>query len=290
MLKDDKSLVTDPTVASIQAAGAAAVNGPSRLFSATATVGDVTMAMPYVVDGTGAVRQLSELQSAVQAEHQKRHPDRTGRYQMSDLTSLLAWAQRHTTDDTAAYVKAPEGRNAGSATVVVDDLPRLGPDGGRRVLRAVLPLELHDRLLAWIELDSIEMDVEKFSDHVNRAIDELSGTDLVTMIANVEVSTSSSWTRTVDADNRVRLVAEESKGTSKVPARFSFMTPVFDDDDPANVQMFTCRLVCKVQNKKPVFSYEILDLKNKLGQAVKRIRDDLGQVVAAVYMGNPPTP
>jgi len=108
------------------------------------------------------------------------------------------------------------------------------------------------------------------------------------MISSVEVKTDSSWKREVDADGRVRLVAEESKGVSKIPARFSFMVPVFDDDDPANAQVFTCRLIAKVQNKKPVFSYEILDLRTKLDAAVARVRDAIGQYVAAVYMGAAP--
>jgi len=134
MLKDEKNLMTDALVASIQQAGAAAVNGAARLFQATYTLGDVGMTMPYAVDGNGAITHLPHLTQAVRDEHNRRHPNRAGRYLFSDLNSLLAWAQRYTTVNTAAFVKSPEGTTEGIATVIIDEMPLQGEDSAPRCL------------------------------------------------------------------------------------------------------------------------------------------------------------
>jgi hypothetical protein len=130
------------------------------------------------------------------------------------------------------------------------------------------------------------MGVDAFSDFAARASEELSGAELLTMIANVEVRSESLWSRVVDADGKIRLKAEDTNQISKVPATFNFVVPVFDGDDEANGQIFTARLTTKIsKDKKPLFTYEIVDFKSKLAAAVRTRFDAVATVVSNVYMG-----
>lgn len=291
MIKDSiKKDALDATVASIQAAGAAAVRAADRQFTGQVTIGDVTVAYPYVINGDGNPVLLDSVVRAADAEHGRLHPDRAGRYSMHDLASLLAWAQRYVGESSAAYVISPDADScaSGLVTVVVDDLPQKGADGGRRALRCTMPLELHDRLRDWLSSAETLMSVETFADFVRRATDELGSADLLTMVNNVEVHEESSWARVAGEDGSLKLKAESSQRTSRVPAAFAFRVPVFDGDPEQDAQTFTARLTVKVDKGKPVFAYEIVDVAPTLAQAVKRIRDAVAAVVPATYMGSAP--
>jgi uncharacterized protein YfdQ (DUF2303 family) len=278
------------TVATIAKAGADAVEATKRLVHVTAVVGtgerSATAVVPYLFNADGSPVICERAMTDATVAYNKAFPDRACVYEMDDLASLLAWATRYKTDDTEAFVSAPTDHLDGTIYVVIDGLPKLGPDGGRGVLTAMVKLSLSDRLKGWLANNLTSMGVDAFSDFAARASEELSGAELLTMIANVEVRSESLWSRVVDADGKIRLKAEDTNQISKVPATFNFVVPVFDGDDEANGQTFTARLTTKIsKDKKPLFTYEIVDFKSKLAAAVRTRFDAVATVVSNVYMG-----
>jgi len=277
----------DAAVATIASAGANAVKANDRTIQVTATWNGTEVMFPYAFDGAGRAVLLADAVQAAKAEHARLHPDRAGSYVMHDLESLLAWAKRFAGADSAAFVRTPDEDDDGRVVIIVDELAA-GTEGARRSLRAGFALQLHERLKGWMSYDGTPLDIEAFSDFANRASDELTGSDLITMISNVEVRQEQNWSRTVSEDGKIKLVAEDTKSTSKVPRTFSFAVPVFAHDDTANVMTFTARLVVKVDRGKPKFTYELVDFDQRLSEAMKQIVAEVAPVVPNVYMGLPP--
>lgn len=280
----------DSAVASIAAAGAHAVKADDRTIQVTAKIGDVEVTYPYAFRGNGEIALFEQVVAAAKAEHARRHPDRAGKYRMHDLASVLAWAKRYGGPESAAYVSAPDPdtRVEGSVLVIADDTPAAGPDGGRRALSAGYQFSLHPRLQSWFDGAGDPHAVAAFAELIDRAADELSNAELASAVNNIEVKEESTWKRQADADSgKIRLLAEDTQQVSKVPRTFQFAVPVFEHDQPGNVQTFQARLKVTVERGKPVFSYELLDFALRLGEAVAQVVAEVGAVVPQVYMGAP---
>ncbi len=287
MMKDgDKR---DEGVATIARAGADAVTAGLRYVTVYAWCGETEVRVPYLVDGSGNPRACQEaIDLAKQLEHKAR-PTRSGNYKMSDLASLVAWAQRFKVEaTTAAFIEAPDLGRTGAVVVVIDELEAGNGHGALRQLRCSTTLRLHDRLKEWLTASAKPMGVEEFSDFAQRATDEFAEASLISAIANVEVHEESKWVRSVDSETgTVKLTAESSKRTTKMPTSFQFAVPVFDGDDPQNAMTFTARLVIKAPNGKPQFQFEVVDFKPRLAQAMETIRQQVLAVTPNVYMGSP---
>jgi len=283
---------TDEAVATIARAGADAVTADKRHIVVSAWYGDASnpteARVPYLFDGNGTPRPCSEAIDLAKQLHLMEHPRRVGTYKMDDLASLIAWGQRFQTPTTAAFITAPEHIGDGSVVVVIDEMAPAGHDGALRQLRCNTTLRLHERLQAWLSASTQAMNIEQFSDFAQRATDEFAEASLISAIANVEVHEESKWVRSVDSETgTVKLTAESSKRTTKMPTSFQFAVPVFDGDDPQNAMTFTARLVIKAPNGKPQFQFEVVDFKPRLAQAMETIRQQVLAVTPNVYMGSP---
>lgn len=286
MTKDNQTL--DNGVATIARAGADAVTAKDRIVEVEATYGDVTVTVPYLFDGCGSPRPCEIAMGLAKDLYDRDHPTRRGYYEMDDIASLVTWGKRFAVaDTTAVFIEAPSD-GEGKVIVVVDELQQGAADGARRQLKCELKLRLHERLLVWLGASQKPMTVDAFSDFAQRATDEFADASLISAIANVEVHEESKWARSVDPDTlAVRLTAETTKKTTKVPSVFKFAVPVFDGDDEQNAQTFTARLTIKAPNGKPQFSFEVVDFKPRLAEAMATIRQQMLAVTPNVYMGSP---
>lgn len=245
MMKDgDKR---DEGVATIARAGADAVTASQRHVVVSAWYGETEVRVPYLLDGSGNPRACQEATELAKQIEQRARPARSGNYKMSDLASLIAWAQRFKVESTtAAFIEAPDLGRVGTVAIIVDELEVGDEHGALRQLRCSTTLRLHDRLKEWLDASNHAMSVEEFSDFAQRATDEFAEASLISAIFNVEVHEESKWLRSVDQDTgAVKLTAESSKRTTKMPTSFQFSVPVFDGDDPQNAMTFTARMVIK---------------------------------------------
>lgn len=284
---------TDATIASIAKTGADAVKAGDRLVYVSGWSGDseapTEVKVPYLFDGSGNPQPCKAAMDLARELNAREQPPRAGIYEMDDLDSLIRWAQVYKVPETTAiFVEAPSVDSDGKIIVVVDELRAGNPLGALRLLRCEAKLRLHDRLCAWLRTDQHPMNIEQFGDFAARAVEELSEAALISAISNVEVHEASKWVRSVDPESgAVKLTAESSKRTTKMPSSFRFAVPVFDGDDPANAQTFTARLIVRAPEGKPVFTFEIVDFKPRLAQAMATIRQQLVAVTEHVYMGSP---
>lgn len=266
--------------------GADSVTATDRMVVVEATVGSSTAKVPYIIGHEGRPIPCETAILEARRLEQEARPERCGIYEMDGLDSLLRWSKRFAVaETTAAFIDAPALRKPGSIRVVVDDLASAGAYGARRLLQCKMPLALHPRLEAWLGSERTALQVDDFWDFAMRASDELGEATLMSAISNVEVHEESNWTRKVEGDGSVKLVAESSQKGTKVPERFTFSVPVFDSDDERNVHSFSARLTVKLQNKKPIFGYEIVDFKIRLGEALAVMLAALTSVTPNVYLG-----
>src|SRR5690606_35200021 len=135
----------------------------------------VTVNVPIAATVNG-VSVMSDAIAHARELHQIERPDRNGRYAMADLDSLLAWAGRYKTEDTAAFLTAPAYPAAGRVEVIIDELPR-GTAGCRRALSATLALKLSERLTEWLELDDEWQSAEDFYSFIDDHTDDLTTAD-----------------------------------------------------------------------------------------------------------------
>lgn len=281
------------------------VTADERTFDVTIVRDGVSVTVPYALNPNGPTILKDAIEYA-REEVKRVRPDRAGRYRFSDLRSLLAWADRYKTDDTAVYLTAPlsQGANAaGSVHVIVDDLPRAdlpteedesgAPStsmlGASRKLTATLPLGLHKQLLEWVQLDRVWCTTEAFHTFLDDRSEQLSSAEVLGMAANIEIKSEATWKRVVDANGAVRIQSEDKAGPSaKLVKSFQFFAPVFEHDDIGNVMVFAVRVSMKIDHGKPAFRMELVDLHQKLATAMATMANEVEKHVPAVYMGTSP--
>jgi len=270
-------------------AGAAGVTAKDRTIDVKVSVRGVDITLPYAFTSQGEPRLLKEAVEEAQRVADRMAPLRTGRYQFSDLPSILAWTARYKTAETSAYLQAPT-QSPGSLTIVVDELPGGESDkGANRTLRATLPIALHDRLKAWVASQDTWLDAAAFCTFVEMAGDELTSAELLSMVQNLEVTSATSWKRTVDDKGAVRVQTEDKSGpATRIPRDFKFAVPAFEFDDVATV--FGAKLFSKIEKGQPMFRFTIADLKRTIALAMKVTHEVVADVVpsANVYLGSPP--
>jgi hypothetical protein len=278
-------------------AGAAGVTAENRTIDIKASVRGVETVVPYAFNAQGEPRFLKEVLDVATAAADQHAPRRQGRYQFSDLASILAWATRYKTAETSAYLQAPT-QSPGSLTIIVDELPGNesgGQSGGasdkgtNRTLRATLPIALHDRLKAWVATQEQWLDAAMFCSFVGMAGDELSSAELLSMVQNLEVTSATTWKRTVDDKGAVRVQTEDKSGpATRIPRDFKFAVPAFEFDDVAT--QFDAKLFSKIEKGQPMFRFTITDLKRTIALAMKVTHEVVSEVVPAtqVYLGTPP--
>lgn len=274
---------TKQGVEAILKAGRQSATVEERVCSVTIDYRGTVVAIPIATTehGTMVIRDAYDL--AKQA-HAEQHPDRAGRYAMADLESLLAWAKRHKTEDTAAFLTAP-GDTPGSVQVVIDELPASGA-GCHRKLSASLALKFSEALTEWLAQNDQWQSAEQFYSFIDEHTDQLTTADVLTMAKNVEIKSESSFKRSVDDSGRVKLVLEDQSGPAmSVPRKFGFVAPMFTFGDEHKLHTFTARLSLKLDKGRPMFRYQIVDLPGRVGDAMRGIRDEVGKVVGLVYMG-----
>jgi hypothetical protein len=280
----------DNTVATIAKVGADAVTAKDRTVVVEAAHLGTKVEVPYMFDGSGMPRLCDLAMKYAELMHELEHPARRKVYEMDDLASLVAWGRRFAVaESTAAFVQMPgltRDASYGKVNLIIDELVPGQADGAHRRLRAEMRLALHPRLEAWMASSGVEMSADAFNDFAQRATDEFSDSSLLSAVANLEVEESSTWGRSFDPESgRIKLTAENSQRVTKVPSVFSFVVPVFDDDEAANGQSFSARLSVKIKGKKPVFTYEVVDFKPRLREAVRAIAAALREVTEHVYLG-----
>ncbi len=270
-------------------AGAAGVTAKDRTIDVKVAVRGVEVTLPYAFTSSGEPRLLKEAVEEAQHQADQTSPRRNGRYQFSDLASILAWAARYKTAETSAYLQAPT-QSPGSLTIIVDELPGGDSDKGtNRTLRATLPIALHDRLKAWVGAQDAWLDAATFCSFVEMAGDELSSAELLSMVQNLEVTAATTWKRTVDDKGAVRVQTEDKSGpATRIPREFKFAVPAFEFDDIAT--MFAAKLFSKIEKGQPMFRFTISDFKRTIALAMKVTHDVVADVVPAtqVYLGSPP--
>jgi hypothetical protein len=270
-------------------AGAAGVSAKDRTIDVTAKVRGVEVTLPYAFNGNGQPQLLKEALDEARHQADQTNPRRQGRYQFSDLASILAWATRYKTAETSAYLQAPT-QSPGSLTIIVDELPGGDSDKGtNRTLRATLPIALHDRLKAWVATQEQWLDAATFCSFVEMAGDELSSAELLSMVQNLEVTSAASWKRTVDDKGAVRVQTEDKSGpATRIPRDFKFAVSAFEFDDVAT--QFDAKLFSKIEKGQPMFRFTITDLKRTITLAMKMTHEVVSEVVPAanVYLGTPP--
>lgn len=270
-------------------AGAAQVTAENRTIDIKASVRGIETVVPYAFTAQGEPRCLKEVIDIASAAADRTAPIRQGRYQFSDLASILAWATRYKTAETTAYLTAPSQIN-GSLTIIVDELPGGESDKGtNRTLRATLPIALHDRLKAWVASQDQWLDAAAFCSFVEMAGDELASADLLSMVQNLEVTSATSWKRTVDDKGAVRVQTEDKSGpATRIPRDFKFAVPAFEFDDASTT--FGAKLFSKIEKGQPMFRFSIVDLKRTIAFAMKVTHEAVADVVpsANVYLGTAP--
>lgn len=276
--------VEDEEVASILNAGKLSASIAERHTSIEVDYDDVTIKVPIVATENGAsvIRDAYDL---AKQTHDRLYPARAGRYAMADLESLLAWARRYKTEDTAVFLGAPNSAGPGLIQVVIDELPA-SAGGCHRQLSASLALRFSELLAAWLRLNGQWQSAESFYSFVDDHTDELTTADVLTMAKNVEIKSESTFKRSVDDSGRVKLVLEDQSGPAmSVPRKFGFVAPMFSFGGEYKHSTFTCRLALKLEKGRPQFRFEIVDLPGRVQDAMRAVRDEIAQTVPLVYMG-----
>lgn len=271
------------------AAGAASVNAIERTFNVTVEHDGIAVTLPHAFDAAGNPKLLTGAYEAVKAEAARLRPQRANSYAFSDLASLILWAGRYKTEDSAVYVDGPEpGGDPGSVVVVVDEFPAEGDIGAHRALQARVGIDLSKELKEWINAAGSWMNAETFHSFLDERSDQLASAEALTMAMNVEIRSESTWKRTVDADTgRVKLVDESSSGpTAAVPRSFAFNVPVFTFHAVDDAQRFEARLAMKVDRGKPYFKIELKQLERAISDAMTAIAAEMAKTVPVVYMGS----
>ncbi len=281
--------MNDPNIPSIIEAAKGAVEIDKRIGAVTVDVDGLDVKVPVVLNGQAPQVVSVESQARALYEAAGGPPRRTGEYHFDDLASLVAWSQRFTTEDSAAYFTAPDtdAGDDGSVKVVVDDLPKSG-SGARRALSASVGLALSDSLKRWVGIAGAWRDAATFCDFVEEHVDEITTADVVSLTQNVGGKSEQVWKRTVDDNGGVRMVVEDSSAPStRVPRRFKIAAPTFSFDGAANVAEFQVALRCKVEKGRPYFQVELVDLAEVVAACVRVAMQSFKEQVpgCATYLG-----
>jgi uncharacterized protein YfdQ (DUF2303 family) len=275
---------TKSGVEAIVEAGRASAVANDRIIAVPAKYRDTEIDVLYVVTPQGAMI-LRDAYDLAKAAYEQTSPERSGRYEMADMESLLAWSKRYKTADTAVFLTAPSLTGVGAVRVVVDELP-VGEKGCHRKLTASLALRFSDLLTEWLKLNGAWQTAEAFYTFIDEHTDDLTTADVLTMAKNIEVKSESTFKRTVADDGKVKLVLEDQSGPAmSVPRKLGFVAPMFSFGGEYKAHTFTARLALKLDKGRPIFRFEIVDLAGRVQDAMRAIRDEIAPTVPLVYMG-----
>jgi uncharacterized protein YfdQ (DUF2303 family) len=275
---------TKQGVEAILEAGKATTSIAARVDTIDVEYRNTKIVVPVAAAGQGVVVLRDAFDLAKQA-HADQSPERAGHYTMADLESLLAWAGRHRTPNTAAFLSAPTPSAPGVVQVTIDELPT-GDAGCHRKLSASLALRFSNLLAEWLKLNGQWQSAEAFYSFIDEHTEELTTADVLTMAKNIEVRSESTFKRTIGDDGKVKLVLEDQSGPAmSVPRKLGFIAPMFSFGGEYKAHTFTARLALKLDKGRPMFRFEIVDLPGRVLDATRVIRDEIGKVVPLVYMG-----